>query len=49
MYTFYNAVLQVCGNDIGPCNDYLRRAGILLLIGGSLMNGNVLGTLASIF
>ena len=48
-FSFYNAILQLCGNDINPTNDVLIITGILLLIIGALMNANIFGTMASIF
>ena len=42
-------MLWLTGNDIGTPNLTMIIFGILLLILGSLMTGNVLGTIAVIF
>jgi hypothetical protein len=49
IYTFYNAILILTGNDVGPPSDLMRNMGIFLLCTGSLMSGNVLGTMSTIF
>jgi hypothetical protein len=49
IYTYYNAILMLTGNDVGPPSDLMRNMGIILLITGSLMSGNVLGTMSTIF
>ena len=47
--SFYNAILVLTGNDIGPLNRKLLYLDMVLLIGGALMNANIFGTIANIF
>ena len=49
MIVFYNALLVLTGNDIGPNTSLLVKTGILLLTTGALMNANIFGTMVSIF
>jgi len=48
-FSIYNAILQLCGNDISPPNIYMIWTGIFSLITGALMNANIFGTITSIF
>jgi hypothetical protein len=48
-YSIYNAILQLCGNDISPPNIWMIWTGIISLITGALMNANIFGTITSIF
>ena len=47
--SIYNAILQLCGNDIGPPNFTMIWVGIISLVMGAFMNANILGTIASVF
>ena len=46
--TFYNAILQLLGNDIGPTNIPLYIIGIILLVVGALIQANLFGSMTNI-
>jgi hypothetical protein len=49
VFTFYNAILVLTGNDIGPKSFSLVIVDIVLLITGALFNANIFGTISSIY
>ena len=49
MFSIYNVILILTGNDIGPQSIEVMYTGILLLISGALMNANIFSTMAIIF
>lgn len=49
IFTFYNAILVLTGNDIGPKSIYLLVMNIIILITGALFNANIFGTISSIY
>jgi hypothetical protein len=48
-FSIYNAILQLCGNDISPPNLVMIWIGIIFLVTGAIMTANIFGTMASIF
>ena len=46
--TFYNAILQLEGNDINPSNITMFKTGVILLITGSFTTANLFGTMVGI-
>ena len=49
LFTFYNSLLLLTGNGIGPQSIGLLFAGGFLFICSALMNANIFGTICSIF
>jgi hypothetical protein len=46
--TFYNSALTITGNDPGAYSNATVSIGIVLTIGGCLLNANIFGTIANI-
>ena len=46
---YYNALLVLTGNDIGPQSLSLMLTGIFLFIGGAFMNANIFGTISNVY
>jgi hypothetical protein len=49
MFSFYNAILQLTGNDISPQSIESMMIAVLILLAGALMNANIFGIIANIF
>jgi hypothetical protein len=49
MFLFYNAILQLTGNDISPQSIESMMIAMLVLLAGALMNANIFGIIANIF
>jgi hypothetical protein len=46
---YYNIALTITGNDPGAMSNPTIAVGIIMTIGGCLLNANVFGTISNIF